>query len=192
MKKNNGFSLIELIVAIGIMAILIGVSAPMLIKYVDQTNKSADVASAKAIAEEFGMAFYTDPDFHDEALAIAKNGGESTVNIIAYCEAGAENWNVYGNYADLETYVNESVYSRPIKYRKKINPRYAPLPEENADNEVKYACGSWSEFTPKGWAIAIVDDKPVVFVTDGAVLTQGVSPLVCPEYPGAIGEKVNN
>ena len=192
MKNNKGFSLIELIIVISILAILLGITAPLLIRYVDRANKSADVASAKAIAEEFGLAFYSDPALHEEALAIASKNSSESVSIIAYCEAGAESWNVYGNFEDLEEYVNDSVYSRPIKYRKAIDPRYATLPDESEDNVIKYACGSWSEFTPKGWAIAIVDEKPVVFITDGAVLTQGVSPLVCPEYPGAIGEKVNN
>ena len=191
MKNNKGFTLTELLVVVGIMAILVGISAPLLTKYVDRTRKSADVSSAKAIAEEFSTEFYTNQEFHDQTMELAKSTSGNTVNIIAYCEAGAENWNVYGNNEEIKDFVNESVYSRPIQYKKKIDPRYRSLPEEDRDNTIKYACGSWEEFTPKGWAIAIVDEKPVVFVTDGAVLTQGVSPLVCPEYPGAIGEKSN-
>lgn len=43
MKENKGFSLVELIIVIAIMAILVGVMAPQLIKYIEKTNVSADV-----------------------------------------------------------------------------------------------------------------------------------------------------
>ncbi len=51
MKKmnNKGFSLVELIVVIAIMAVLVGVLAPQFIKYVESSRRSTDVSNAETI-----------------------------------------------------------------------------------------------------------------------------------------------
>lgn len=49
MKNNKGFSLIELIVVICIMAIAVGLMAPQLIRYLEKTNVSADIQLADTI-----------------------------------------------------------------------------------------------------------------------------------------------
>lgn len=49
MKNNKGFSLVELIIVIAIMAILVGVMAPQLIKYIEKSNVSADTQLADTV-----------------------------------------------------------------------------------------------------------------------------------------------
>ena len=62
MKKNQGFSLVELIVVIAIMAVLVGVLAPAYLRYVEKSRKSTDVSSISdimAAAEKVAI----DPQF---------------------------------------------------------------------------------------------------------------------------------
>lgn len=47
--NNKGFSLVELIIVIAIMAVLVGVLAPQYIKYVEKSRESADVDNAQAV-----------------------------------------------------------------------------------------------------------------------------------------------
>ena len=61
MKKTNnkGFSLVELIVVIAIMAVLIGVLAPTFTKYVEQSRRSTDIQNAEQIKAAITVAMAT-------------------------------------------------------------------------------------------------------------------------------------
>lgn len=60
-KSNKGFSLIELIIVIAIMAILVGVMAPQLIKYIEKTKVSADLQYLDGLHTAF-LTAYSDPE----------------------------------------------------------------------------------------------------------------------------------
>ncbi|MCI5873876.1 MAG: type II secretion system protein [Clostridiales bacterium] len=59
--NNKGFSLVELIVVIAIMAVLVAVLAPQFTKYIDQSRKSNDAATVSGIvtAAQVGIADLT-------------------------------------------------------------------------------------------------------------------------------------
>jgi len=53
---NKGFSLVELIIVIAIMAILAGALAPQLIKYIEKTRISNDTQLVQAVAHAYKLA----------------------------------------------------------------------------------------------------------------------------------------
>jgi len=61
MKNNRGFSLVELIIVIAIMAILVGVMAPQLIKYIEKTNVSSDIQLCSSVQSAMVTAM-SDPE----------------------------------------------------------------------------------------------------------------------------------
>ena len=73
--KNKGFSLVELIIVIAIMAILIGVLAPQYIKYVEKSRVSSDEDCADSLKNAI-MTATTD----EEYIYSISNGATATFN----------------------------------------------------------------------------------------------------------------
>lgn len=75
MKKmnNKGFSLIELIIVIAIMAILVAIIAPNLTKYLGKSKKKTDSKNADEIAQQLQTAITDYETDNGELCADGKN-----------------------------------------------------------------------------------------------------------------------
>ncbi len=79
MKKmnNKGFSLVELIIVIAIMAILIVVLAPQYLRYVERSRNSTDMQNATTIVDAIQI-YAADPQA-SPAITTAESGATITI-----------------------------------------------------------------------------------------------------------------
>ena len=75
MKSNKGFSLVELVIVIAIMAILVGLFAPNLLRMVEKTKVSQDVQLADSIKKAVELAM-SDPDVVEADSYVRPVSGE--------------------------------------------------------------------------------------------------------------------
>ncbi len=68
-KNNKGFSLVELIVVIAIMAVLVGVLAPQLIKYVEKSREATDIQNCDSIATTL-KTYYSDKEGAPDTIKV--------------------------------------------------------------------------------------------------------------------------
>lgn len=101
--NNKGFSLVELIIVIAIMAVLVGVLAPAYLRYVEKSRKSADIQAIDSIMiamEVTAMGTEFDMKAGDTMLATFTNGTLTltTTNTTKATEIKAELDAVIGSY----------------------------------------------------------------------------------------------
>lgn len=75
-KRNKGFSLIELIVVVAIMAVLVGVLAPAYLRYVEKTRKQTCYWNMDNVVREVQLRAFSDPDFMEDLTNAAAGDGE--------------------------------------------------------------------------------------------------------------------
>ena len=81
-KNNKGFSLVELIIVIAIMAILVGVMAPQLIKYIEKANVAADTQMADNVRKAIYYAMM------DPAVLSANDKSKDMIEDLTQPDAG--------------------------------------------------------------------------------------------------------
>lgn len=106
MKKlnNKGFSLVELIIVIAIMAVLIAVLAPQFLRYVERSRIQTDNTALSEIMRAMEIAA-SDEDVAAEVVA----GGATGIPHTAAGAAGANKVFTFGTATDLETEVSNTV-----------------------------------------------------------------------------------
>ena len=102
MKKmnNKGFSLVELIVVIAIMAVLIGVLAPQFMKYVEKSRESTDIQNLDTCISAV-RTYYADKDISG-VTSVTISGTKSNPlsgDDAALSDAGCANSIVKGDWA---------------------------------------------------------------------------------------------
>ena len=85
MKKNNkGFSLVELIVVIAIMAVLMVVLAPAMLRYVEKTRVQKDDSAVSEVTHAVELALaqediYTEAGGNDVTLTVNDSSNSGTI-----------------------------------------------------------------------------------------------------------------
>lgn len=81
-KSNKGFSMVELIIVIAIMAILAGALAPALIKYINKSRLSTDIQTGQTIATAITTALSSESAYDcapsGSAMPVASLSGAGT------------------------------------------------------------------------------------------------------------------
>ena len=83
-KNNKGFSLVELIVVVAIMAVLIGVLVPTLVRNVEKSKKQKDVSAVEEIRNQMQVAL-ADEDYSYLSGTLVYEKG--TINITSAASA---------------------------------------------------------------------------------------------------------
>ena len=86
-SKNKGFSLVELIVVVAIMAVLVGVLAPAYLRYVEKARRQTCYWNMDNVVREVQLRAFSDPEFMDDITTAA---GESATGDVTEFVRGTD------------------------------------------------------------------------------------------------------
>lgn len=121
MKKkmnNKGFSLVELIIVIAIMAVLMVVLAPQLLKYVEKTRLQKDNSAISEIANAIKVACADEKIINNipsTGVKFETNDGEGTVKEFTFSATAATGTTLLEN--ELASVIGTSVKTSSTSYR---------------------------------------------------------------------------
>ncbi len=116
--NNKGFSLVELIIVIAIMAVLVGVLAPQYIKYVEKSRRSADGATVSEIASAM-QVLASDPDASlDSSVTYTYESAEDADTISTSSDFAEliKGYNVSGSYKLKSADFKKAEITLTLKY----------------------------------------------------------------------------
>ena len=111
-KTNKGFSLVELIIVIAIMAILAAAIAPALIRYIDKSRRADDVTAAGTLLTAVQTAL-ADEDCYSEIAAQKPSSAGSTVIVVVTSPSTVSATSFL--YSEISSSIGSGL---PIKYTK--------------------------------------------------------------------------
>ena len=88
--RNKGFSLVELIIVIGIIAVLAAAIAPALIRYITKSRKATDVETADIILHAVNAAYAEDYSYEGEVDNVVQNADRIDTSKKVSVTVGAE------------------------------------------------------------------------------------------------------
>ena len=163
--KNKGFSLVELIIVIAIMAILAAAIAPALIRYIDKSRRADDVAAAESINTAAQAALSNEDAYDDIQDIMPTNGDATTASIVASAQAGQGKFSAAGSAASDAAIKNF-------------------LAEVNSSTGDKSPKLKYTKNDAAYWTIGVNGaGKPVVWLgTSSADTKWEMQPTICPSY----------
>ena len=165
--KNKGFSLVELIIVIAIMAILAAAIAPALIRYIDKSRRSDDVAAAETLNTGAQAAVSNEEAYDEIQGAIPATGAVALATAPASGTTGFTALNPTGTSGSCVTFISEIDSSCANK---------AP--------KIKYKKDPDGTGKPGYWTVGVNSDgKPVVWLgVSSAGTDYELQPDICKQY----------
>ena len=107
-KKNKGFTLVELVIVVAILAILVGMLAPQYTKYVENSRKAADASNMDELVNAFKIYALSGGELKATTYDITiKSGIQANVTITEGGVTGITGYDSTDSDDNLNTALNE-------------------------------------------------------------------------------------
>ncbi|MCM1282456.1 MAG: type II secretion system GspH family protein [Muribaculaceae bacterium] len=143
-RNNKGFSLVELIVVIAIMAVLMVVLAPAMLRYVEKSRVQKDESAAAEVAHAVELALAQE-DIYVEAGTVSGTSGSFTITLTGSTGAMTFPASATKLKADVEATVGTTV---KMSSKTHSAQTYTITVTYNATRQAYEVVGAWPTATP--------------------------------------------